>query len=229
MGKNLKEANGTLLIRLSALIGVLACLGNVYIVYILGSWCPGYSPFFQAMSDLGHEDSPVARMVSTWWVIMGVMFIIFGYGFYRAFFHYVPTARTAGWMLAMYGIGEGLGSGLIPATSGKMFETPGSIFHALLGGAGVTAAILLPPLIIRMFDARKWSALYWYSWFTTVSGGLFVILFLISNFYHPEGKWISCLGLWQRLFVLMYYLFFIYLAILMLAGQRRSRAPVETL
>ncbi len=217
------------MVRISAVIGVLACLGNVYMIYLLGSWCPGYRPFLQAMSDLGHQGSPVARIVSTGWVIMGLMFIIFGYGFYRALFYEDKMARQAGWMLALYGIGEGLGSGLIPGAPGKIFQTPASIFHTLVSGVGVSAAILLPIVIIRMFNARK-PALYWYSWFTTITGGLFFILFSISNFYCPEGKWISYLGLWQRLFVLMYYLFFIYLAMLMLASQKPIRRdPVEIL
>jgi hypothetical protein len=221
MGQKLEGTCGTLMIRISAVIGVLACLGDVYMIYLLGTWSPGYKPFLQAMSDLGHEGSPVARLVSTGWVIMGLMFIIFGYGFYRAFFHYSKMARTAGWMLALYGIGEGLGSGLIPGSPGKVFQTPRSIFHSLLGGVGVLAAILLPFIIKKMFNARKSSALYWYSWFTTVSGVLFFTLFSISNFYHPEGNWISYLGLWQRLFLLTYYLFFIFLAILMLVHQNQ--------
>jgi len=34
----------------------------------------------------------------------GVMFIIFGYGCYKAFLPYGKRAKTAGWMLAMYGL-----------------------------------------------------------------------------------------------------------------------------
>ncbi len=225
MGQKHTEARGTLMIRIAAVIGILACLGDLCMIYLLGSWCPGYKPFFQAMSDLGHEGSPVARITSTGWVIMGLMFIVFGYGFYRTFINYVKMARTAGWMLALYGIGEGLGSGLVPGTPGKAFRTLGSIFHSLLGGVGVLAAVLLPFIIIKMFNARKSSALYLYSCFTAVSGIFFVVLFLISNFYHPEGNWISHLGLWQRLFRLMYYLFFIYLAVQMLGNKEPDRAP----
>jgi hypothetical membrane protein len=220
MGQKQKESRSAWMIRISAVIGVLACLGDLCMIHILGTRYPGYKPFFQAMSDMGHEGSPVARIVSTGWILMGLMFIIFGYGFYRAFLHYTKMAGTAGWLLALYGIGEGLGSGLIPGTSGKPFQTPGSILHSSLGGVGVLAAILLPFIIIKTFNARKSSALYWYSWFTTISGVLFFILFSISNYYHPEGNWISYMGLWQRLFRLIYYLFFICLAVLMLVDKK---------
>jgi hypothetical membrane protein len=209
----------SLMIRIAAVIGVLACLEDICLTYILGSRYPGYNRFLQAMSDLGHEGSPVARSASTGWIIMGLMFIVFGYGFYRAFVHYSKIARAAGWMLALYGIGEGLGSGLIPGSPGKAFGTGASIVHSLIGGVGVLASILLPFIIIKMFNARKSSALFWYSWLTTVFGVFFFILFSISNFYRPEGSWISYLGLWQRLYMLVYYLFFIYLAVLMLVER----------
>ena len=209
------------MIRFCAVIGILACVGNFCMVYLLGTRCPGYKPYLQAMSDLGHEGSPVARIVSTGWVIMGVMFIVFGYGFCRAFLHYDKRAKTAGWMLALYGIGEGIGSGLIPGSPGKIFQTPSSTFHSVVGGVGVLGAMLLPFVIIKMFNARQSATLYWYCWFTTVAGIFFFTLFSISNFYQPEGSWISYLGLWQRLYVLIYYLFFIYLAVLMLTDGLR--------
>jgi hypothetical protein len=223
MGQKHKGSRGILMIRISAVMGILACVEDIYIICLLGTWYPGYKPLFQAMSDLGHEGSPVARIVSTEWILMGLMFIIFGYGFYRCFVHHGNRARTAGWMLGLYGIGEGLGSGLIPGTPGKLFQTLRGTFHSLLGGVGVLAAILLPFIIIKMFDARKSSALYWYSWITTVTGILFFVLFSISNFYHPAGHWISYLGLWQRLFTLTYFLYFIYLAVLMLTDSYHQK------
>jgi hypothetical protein len=128
-------------------------------------------------------------------------------------------------MLALYGIGEGLGSGLIPGSPGKLFQTPRSVFHTLSGGVGVSAAILLPFIIIKMFHAGKSSALFWCSWFTAFFGVLFFVLFSIANFYHPEGNWISYLGLWQRLCRLTYYLFFLFLAVLMLVDKKTK---VET-
>jgi hypothetical membrane protein len=230
MSQQYEGSCGTLLIRTSAVIGILACLGDPIMITLLGIWYPDYKPFLQAMSDLGHAGSPVAHIASAGWIIMGLMFVIFGYGFYRAFLPHAKMARTAGWMLALYGIGEGLGSGLIPGSPGKTFQTPSSIFHNLLGAVGVSAAILLPFIIIKMFNVRKSSALFWYSWFATVTGLLFFILFSISNFYHPEGNCISDLGLWQRLFMLTYYLFFICLAVLMLSIKNQfGRCPVGRL
>jgi hypothetical protein len=216
-----------IMIRIAAVMGILACVGDLSMVHLLETWYPGYKPLCQAMSDLGHEGSPVAGIVSAGWVVMGLMFIIFGYGFYQRFAHYGSRSRTAGWMIALYGIGEGLGSGLIPGTPGKIFHTTRSVFHSLAGGVGVTGAILLPFIIIKLFNAQKSSALYWYSWYTTVSGCLFFLLFSISNFYRPEGNWISYLGLWQRLFTLTYFLFFICMAMRMLINSEVKKEERE--
>ena len=129
----------------------------------------------------------------------------------------------AAWMLALYGIGEGLGSGLVRGSPGRSFQTPGSIIHNLLGGVGVAAAILLPFLVMKIYGGRRSPAIFWYSWICTAAGVFSFILFSIATFYHPEGSWISWAGLWQRLFMLAYYLFFIGIALLMLIrGQHTS-------
>ena len=220
MTLRLEGERRTLMIRISAIIGILACVGDFYMIYLLGLRCPGYNHFLQAMSDLGHKGSPVAGILSAGWFIMGVMFIIFGRGFYKAFLYCGKRAKTAGWMLALYGLGEGIGSALVPGSPGKYFQTTNGIFHSFMGGVGVFGAMVLPFIIIKLFNAQKSSAMYWFSWFTSVSGMFFFILFSISNFYRPEGSLISLLGLWQRLYVLMYYLFFMYLAALMLAIKK---------
>ncbi len=217
------ESSSVWLVGISSTAGIIACLGDLAMTHLLGSWYPGYRPFFQPMSDLGDEGSPVAFITSTWWVTMGLLFVVFGYGFQRAFSNRGKPVRTAAWMIALYGVGEGLGSGLVSGTPGKPFQTPGSIFHNLLGGVGVLAVVLLPFIIMKIFESRH--APYWhrYSWFTTATGIFFFVLFSISSFYRPEGSWISYTGLWQRLFMLMYYLYFICLAVLML--NRRKTAP----
>jgi hypothetical protein len=204
-------------IRICSMLGISACLGDLLMTRFLGTRFPGYRALLQTMSDLGHPGSPVARMASDWWVVMGVLFIAFGFGFHRVFSDRGKSARAAGWMLALYGIGEGLGSGLIPGSPAAAFSTPESVFHNLVGGVGVVAAFVLPFLIMNMLDGRRSPHWCWYSWITTVVGISFFALFSVATFYHPEGSWISFLGLWQRLFMLTYYVYFVSLAVLMLA------------
>ncbi len=220
--RTIERTEVSLLVVTSSIIGILACLGDVAMTYVLATWYPGYRSLYQPMSDLGDPGSPVFRITSTWWVIMGLMFVVFAGGFYKAFSGRGRPGRMAAWMIAFYGIGEGLGSGLVPGTPGIPFRTPGSIAHNILGGVGVTSAIFLPFAIMKLYRTRRSPCLIWYSWFTTVAECFFLALFGISTFYHPEGNWISYSGLWQRLFMLIYYSFIIWLALLMLRSRKTS-------
>ncbi len=227
IGRTRDEAAHTWLIEISSGAGISACVGDLVMTHLLGTWYPGYNPLLQPMSDLGDVGSPVALITSIWWEVMGLLFIVFGYGFYRAFSRHGKRARTAACMLALYGIGEGLGSGLAQRTPGKPFLAPASIIHNLFGAAGVAAAVLLPFIIMKIHNSRRSPYLIWYSWFTTITGVFFLVLFSIAFLLRPEGLWISCAGLWQRLFMLTYYLFFICLAVLMLTRGEPAPGTAE--
>ncbi len=216
IGRQREEAGDKRLVGITSVTGILACVGDVVMTHLLGAWSPGYRPLSQPMSDLGDVGSPVARLSSTWWSIMGLLFITFGYGFYRAFSHCGRRGKTAACMIALYGVGEGVGSGLASRTPGKPFLAPASVIHNLSGTAGVAAAVLLPFIIMKMYEARRAPYLYWYSWLTSITGVLFLAVFSIGFLFRPEGGWISYTGLWQRLFMVTYYLYFVCMAVLML-------------
>ncbi len=162
----------------------------------------------------------MALLMSVWWAVMGLLFVGFGYGFFRAFSCEGKHARPAAWMIAIYGLGEGLGSSLVPETPGMGFRTVGNLVHILLGATGVLAAIFLPFIVMKVFTSRKWPRLYCYSWLTSATGIFFILLFAVSYLYKPVGGWLSYCGLWQRLFMLVYYLFYVCLALLMLTHRK---------
>ena len=200
------------LIAFCSVVGIAACGGDLIATWLLGTWYPGYEPLLQAMSDLGAENSPVARLASDWWILLGLMFVVFGIGFYRAF----PSRKHSGaaaWMIALYGLGEGVGSGLIPETLGDPLLSPANIAHKAVSVIGMSALVALPFWITRIFDGSRSPFSRLYLWLTTGGGGFFIILFIVSEFYRPKGSWISYHGLWQRLFVLIYYVFLIRLAL----------------
>ena len=214
------RAADTWLIEFCAVLGISACVGELVITRLLETWYPGYAPLLQPMSDLGHSDSPVAGLASAWWVTMGLLFVVFGYGFHRAFSHQGKELRISAWMIAAYGVGEGLGSGLVAGSPGHEIRTLNSIVHNMLGAIGVLAIVLLPFFVMKIYDSRRSPVMYWYSWFTSLTGIFFIILFLVSQVYEPEGSLMACHGLWQRLFVAIYYLFLISLAVLMFLKRK---------
>ncbi len=209
----------TLLIAVSSASGILACVGDPLMTYVLGKWYAGYQPLLQPMSDLGRVGSPVAFAASIWWAILGLLFACFGYGFYRAFWRQGAPARKAAIMIALYGLGEGLGSGLVPESPGTVRVTTRNLLHDFCGAVGVLALVSVPFIVMTMYNAKKSRYLHGYSWFTSIAGIFFLLLFAVSWLFGPQGTWIAYAGLWQRLFMLTYYLFMTYLVVLMLTRR----------
>ncbi len=227
IGQARDQNEGAWLIGFSAVIGISACVGDLVMTYLLGTWYPGYKPLLQPMSDLGDVGSPVGFVTTVWWAAMGLLFLIFGYGFYKAFSRYGTPAKAAGWMFALYGIGEGFGSGLAQRIPGQSFFAPATVAHNLSGAVGVAAAVSLPFIIMKICTPGRSTRLYWYSWMTTIAGTLFLGMFGIAFFLQPAASWISYAGMWQRLFMLTYYVFFICLAVLMITRYETAPAPTS--
>jgi hypothetical membrane protein len=91
------------------------CIGDFLSLFILGPEYPGYSQMHDTMSSLGSSTSPVSDIISAWWVILGILMIIFAFGFRAAYPHDNKYVRIVFWLLILYGLGEGLGSGLFKA------------------------------------------------------------------------------------------------------------------
>ncbi len=70
-----------LTVRLISCICITACLADLLILYTLGKKFPGYNQATDTLSRLGASVSPVSSVVSYWWVILGIVFILFGIGF----------------------------------------------------------------------------------------------------------------------------------------------------
>jgi hypothetical protein len=202
---------------------VTACFGDILAVWMFGLWYPGYNQFKQAMSVLGASGSPVSKIVSLWWVIVGLLFIIFAIGYHQANVHKNKVYKQASIMIGLYGFGEGIGSGLFPGNHLAGHLTGIGIIHNLLGGAGVAGIIILPLFIIRIYRrryARSWMISF--SWLITCTGILFFTLFSICRLAHTSTGFFSYAGFWQRFFMLNYYLYMFVLAIIMLRENRQE-------
>ena len=102
-------------INISALICLLTCAGEFISLCILGKYYPGYSQLKNTMSQLGVSVSPVSSEISLWWIISGLLFTIFGIGVWIAFMGRGKPARLASLLIILYGLGEGIGSGIFKA------------------------------------------------------------------------------------------------------------------
>jgi hypothetical protein len=197
--------------RLVILIGALACFaacsGDFLVLFILGPRFPGYNQLSDTMSYLGSSASPVSGIVSLWWVILGILVILFATGFKTAYSPGGKYVKTAFWLLVLYGLGEGLGSGLFKADRVSDSYTTSFIIHDILGGIGVFAILLLPLAVRKIKPFCSSPAFVFFSNLVLIIGILFLILFSV-RFLDPGKNQIAMYtGLWQRLFVLNCYIY----------------------
>ncbi len=202
---------------------VTACFGDFLVMFILGSYYPGYSQLRDSMSGLGATVSPVSLEMSVWWVIVGVLLTLFGVGF-GVTFSKDSRARIAAWLIAIYGLGEGVGSGLFPADYiGDKLTFIGWV-HDAIGGIGIAGIFFLPLVLLPFFKKNGDPKFFKLSIFVFTLGFLFLLLFGIARLDYFVNSFIaSYKGLWQRLLMLNYYIFIIALALFMLKNKPKSQ------
>jgi hypothetical protein len=201
--------------------GLIACWGDFITLFVLGTRYPGYNHFFNTWSSLGASASPVSGIISSWWIIMGFLFLWFALGFRLAFVEGNPYVKAATWILILYGLGEGAGSGLFKADHSGDLLTVSAIIHNLLGGIGIAALLILPLVMQKIIFMKSNRGFFTFSWIVLISGSVILILFL-SRYYCSD----SCIlvrfkGLWQRLFVLDYYIYLTVIIVLIIREKSR--------
>ncbi len=188
------------------------CMSDFLSLFILGPRYPGYSQLYDTMSSLGSSDSPVSGIVSAWWILLGILMIIFAFGFKAAFSPGDKFVKIAFWLLILYGLGEGLGSGLFKADRIYGSYTTSFIVHDILGGAGVLAILILPLIVKRIKPFFSNPGFIRFSYIIFILGILFLILFSFRFTGNENNILAKYKGLWQRLFVLVYYMFLMTIA-----------------
>ncbi|MGB8491073.1 MAG: DUF998 domain-containing protein, partial [Bacteroidales bacterium] len=160
-----------------ALSGIAAFFCDFLSMYILGSRYPGYKQSQGIISDLGASASPVSGAISNWWIIVGILLIIFAIGFRAACTPADRYARIAFWLIIIYALGEGLGSGLFKYNVIDNRKTTSYWIHEVVGGAGVFAVLVLPLAVKRI---RQLSFPQWFrkcSGPVVISGGVLLLMF----------------------------------------------------
>ena len=199
-----------------AIAGIAGCTGDFLVLFVFGNYFPGYHQQFNTMSSLGASISPVSGMVSSLWILLGLIFIFFGYTLRKAFSPLTNYTRIASWLVIIYGLGEFVGSGLFKADHIGNTVTNSAVVHGILGTIGITALMLLPLVMQKIISRSSYPGFNRFSWIILVAGIVLLILFNF-RFFHPEDNILNKLeGLWQRLFALdlyIYLMFIVYIII----------------
>lgn len=195
----------------------IACIGDFAVTSIIGYFYKDYNFLTQSQSYLGTSGSPVAIYMNTWGVIFSVLFVIYAYGLRRTIFKNGLWQHIAVWLIVIYGVGEGAGSGLFPYNHiGNELTLSGKL-HSIFSAIGDIAMVLLPFVLIKVFPKHLFPKLNLYLWFAGITAPILIIVFLLAR-----QNIVPLKGLWQRLFLLDYYLMLIVLAIDMLLAHFKN-------
>ncbi len=199
--------------KIAVVTCIVACLGDMLLVNIFSRYYPAFNPVVQPTSALGALGSPVAHLVSAWWIIAGSIFLLFAFAFYLSEENHTKVHHLASWLFGLYAVGEEMGSGIFPGNRILGHLTTIGILHNVIGGIGTGALLISPFVILKKYDWKEDYLMSRYLLFVCISGILIFILFTISHFNWPGMKWLYLRhGLIQRVFLIDYYLFMIVIA-----------------
>jgi hypothetical protein len=211
---NMKFRKG--FIVFAAIAGIIACVADVALTFHYGRAFPAYNSFRQPMSILGSDTSPFATPISNWWMMQGILLILFAMGFISSYAHAGKIVIWAGILIIIYGLGEGVATGAIPVQVRNGHLTLQGYIHDGLGGIGVAAVMISPFLMRKYFIGISQNGLARLSLILGILGIFFFAMFSIAKIYETNHGIFAYGGAWQRLSSINYYLYFITLAILMM-------------
>lgn len=200
-----------------SIVCITVCVADLIALYLLGREFPGYSQASDTISLLGSPVSPVSNIASAWWIILGIVFMAFAAGFYTEFRDKGRVALTAAILIAVYGLGEGMGSGLFKVDHSGGTMTLATIIHDAAGGIGIIAVLLVPLVVRRLFPGKEHHSFYLFSGVIFYIGILSSVLFLArytgGNILHQYT------GIWQRITLINTYIYFVVVSIMMIRAN----------
>ncbi|NEM97440.1 DUF998 domain-containing protein [Pontibacter burrus] len=192
------------------IIGVIscyiACIGDFAVTSLLATLYPGYDPLQQSESLLSITGSPIAHWITIWCIFFTFLFILFSLGVEAAFGKSHRGITLLCWLIVIYGIGEGAISGLFPYdfVDGEL-TVPGHI-HAVAGMVG-QACLYFVPVVAWYALHRDYPSIKVLSILVLAAGSIFLLLYGATKLNLIDYR-----GLWQRLFMGVFFVYLMYLA-----------------
>lgn len=186
--------------KIAAITCFIATIGDFAITFLIGFLYKSYNFLTDSESNLGNDKSPVAIYMNTWTVLFGLLLITCAWCLFRTDFAKTKLHKLAIWLLIIYSMGEGIGSGLFPYNHVDGQLTTLGWLHSIFSGIGITAMVILSFVLIKLFSKKIFPGLNIAFWFFATTGAVFMLFCVLSR-----GNFLSDVGLWQRIYVLNYY------------------------
>jgi hypothetical protein len=182
-------------------------MGNGY----LGTLYPGYDWKTDSISYLGQQNSPVLHYVKNWGICFTITYIILGLAFYKSFNHKSFIVKIVSVLFVVYGFGEGVGSSFFPINEKGSALTQSAFLHNLFGGFADVALYAIPFLMLFEFSKSRHFKFHITTYVLMGVALIACFIFLIAKYFHIEHGVFTYRGVWQRIFLLCFYIYFLLL------------------
>lgn len=189
----------------------LVCIGDLTVNFILGIHLPGYHMLMETESYLGRTGMPTAPYVAVWGIFFSILFLLFARSWYDFFPQKTKAVTISTALLILYGVGEGLGSGLVHFDQVNGHATVSGVIHQIFSMSTDTGLFVFPIFVLGIFPKKLFPRIHLSSWLAIGFGLSFNICFLLGKTLGITQGLLSLAGLWQRLFLLDYYLYLLFL------------------
>ena len=170
---------------------------------VLARFYPNYTHKEMALSVLGSRQSPVKWIYNIWCIVSGVFFCIAPYALYRE--NNCGLAITIWILLAIYGIGCEIISGLCPLNENRQEE---DIITRIHGGSSAIGfmALLVVPLLLALLQLQTTEFIIGLiSLLCFVAAFMFFCFFVMGEKEKFSSTVLRYGGLWQRLVLISCY------------------------
>jgi hypothetical protein len=210
--------------KIAMITCLIACLGDIISVNIFSRFYPEFDAIAQPISALGARGSPIAHLVSAWWIFVGFIFLFFAVAYNRSEEIQTRAHHISSWLFGIYAVGEEMGSGIFPGNRILGQLTATGIVHNIIGGIGTGALIISPFVLLKKYQQKDDYMMSRYLLFVCISGILTFAVFALSHYTFLGTDWLyNRHGFFQRIFISDYYLFMIVIAVKLYYDQWTSR------
>lgn len=209
-------------ITIASIAGLMAFVGDFLVTFVLGFFYPDYNHFTLVMSELGTSQSPVAIWTNLWWIVFGALFIVFAAGLRTTFASEKKSITLVALLIALFGLGAGIGAGLFPMEPGGAETTLAGKLHGIFAGLGFIAISFVPLVSMAIFSRSQDPGMFWLSAGVFILGLASFALFVASEDAVSGAGLMSYAGLWQRLFLLNHYGYLAVISARMIQSSRCS-------
>ncbi len=186
------------------ILWIIILVADHLLPLILAHFYPNYKHKEMALSVLGSRQSPVKWIYNVWCIISGIVFCIAPYEIYKENSNGLMIAMWV--LLAIYGIGCEIISGLCPLNENRQDEDALTKIHGGTSAIGFMT-LLVVPLLMAILQYQSSQMLL-----GTVSIVCFIFAFVFFCFFimGEKEKFANSVlrygGLWQRLVLLICYI-----------------------